>query len=383
MRAIDVVGGTGAGKSTIGNLVTENYPPPRGQGFKEGRSTTSETTEVATLQHDVRVGAMGVPNYTLHWTDTQGVSDTEGRTIDFLDHIVEHMRTNPPNGIVLTYNAEQKDTASVKLGYKAMGLCFNESLPDGRTLLVLNKMKPLDDLLRSFETDEEAQAEWHRDYEQHLDNIRASLGMENSLSNVVPIEWGALSRHRADPWVKAIQTRIGNFPATPMDCSRFKTFSEVLQHAHNLQNDAVDAVDAAEECIKDIESRIVNIKGDIEWHENCVTVSTAALGTAAAAGTGSMIALGAVSFGIGAAVAGVATATSCATLSATLANSKSKLPALQEQLQKNEDAIEIIKCDREGNLEREKTKYRKFLDEITEIEAVIGIRQVLPPSVAP
>jgi len=381
VRAVDVVGMTGAGKSTIGNLVTENNPPPRGQGFKEGRSAESETTQVATLQHDVRLDAPGVPKYTLHWSDTQGVSDTQGRTVDFLDHIVEHMRTNPPNGIVLMYNCGQKDTASVKLSYKAMRFCFNESLPDGRTLLVMNKVQPLDDLLRSFETDEAAEAEWNKVYEQHLDNIRTSLGI-NSLSNVVPIEMGALSRHRAAPWVKAIQTRIGAFPTTPMDCSRFKTFSEVMQLAISLQNDAVDAVKAAEECIKDIESRIVNITGDIAWHENCIKVSAGGLGTAAAAGGGAMIALGIATFGIGAAVAGAATAATCTALSASLANSRSKLPVLQEELQKNIDQIENIKGDVEGNLEREKAKYREFLAEITEIKDVMDIK-VLPPSVVP
>lgn len=146
MRVVDVVGGTGAGKSAIGNAVANHLPPPAGNGFKEGQTAESETTEVATLTTQVTLAQplpSGISGYTLSWSDTQGVSDTNGRTVDFLDHIVEHMRANPPNGIVLMYNAEQKDTASVRLGHKAMKLCFNESLPDGRTILVMNKMKSL------------------------------------------------------------------------------------------------------------------------------------------------------------------------------------------------------------------------------------------------
>lgn len=360
VRAVDVVGGTGAGKSTIGNCVLEQV---RGQGFTEGLSAESETTEVKTLEHNVSLE--GGQCYTLHWSDTQGINDTQGRTVDFLDHIVEHMRTNPPNGIVLTYNAEQKDTASVKLGYKAMRLCFNESLPDGRTILVMNKLKPLDDLSRNFPTDKEAEAEWNKIYEDHLENIRASLGMESGLSNVVPVEMGSL--RRAAPWIKAIRTRIFNFSETPMDCSRFKTFSEVLELAKNLDQNAVNAVSAADNCIKDIESRNANIKGDIQWHEDRVEHCTAGLKTAAA---GTTVALGIISFGIGAAVV----AGTVAALAAALADSNSKLPLLRDQVKMNDDYIETIKGDMEGNLERERAKYRAFLEEIKQIQNVMGIQ---------
>lgn len=373
MRVVDVVGGTGAGKSAIGNAVANHLPPPAGNGFKEGQTAESETTEVATLTTQVTLAQplpSGISGYTLSWSDTQGVSDTNGRTVDFLDHIVEHMRANPPNGIVLMYNAEQKDTASVRLGHKAMKLCFNESLPDGRTILVMNKMKSLRGLVRSH--GQGASDEYNRIYTENLANICSALDLDKSLSNVIPVEFGALDGSN-NAWIQAMHTRIGNLPSQPMDCSRFKTFTEIMKRAHQLRDNAVDAHTVAEDSIKDMESRNANIRGDIEWHNNCIKVTAASIAATATAGAVSSVALGVFSFGFGAAVAGGATAAAVASLTAALANSKAKLPALQADLKRNEAEIVSIRADKEGNLKREQVKYVAFLKEVEEVEHVMSL----------
>lgn len=372
LRVVDVVGGTGAGKSTVGNIVTNNRPPPAGAGFKEGTTAESETTEVQTLEATVKLPQTtlgGLSRYKLSWSDTQGICDTGGRTVAFLDHIVEHMKTNPPNGIVLVYNSAEKDTAEAKLGYKAMKLCFNESLPDGRTILVMNKMTPLALLRRSH--GEEAAEEYARIYADNLSRVCSALGMEEGgLSNVVPVEMHSLD----DPdghWVKAVHTRIANFPAKPLDCSRFKTFTEVLLTARRFKNDAMDAVTVAEETIADIQSRNANIENDIQWHEARITSMKAAIPLAATGGLTSSVVLGLLSFGIGAAVAGAGTAAAVAGLTAALVDSQHKAPALREKLRANELEIAGIHENKEENLEKEKAKYVAFLTEVEEVESVM------------
>jgi len=271
----------------------------------------------------------------------------------------------------LVYNSAEKETAETKLGYKALKLCFNESLPDGRTILVLNKMPPLAVLRRSH--GERALEEYEKICDDNRSRVCAALGMEEGgLSNVVSVGMNSLD-NPDDDWVKAIHTRIANFPRKPMDCSRFKTFTEVLRMARCFERDAFDAVTVANETIADIRSRNNNIKHDIEWHEARIVYLCAAIPVAAGGGVTSSVVLGLLSFGVGAAVAGAGTAAALAGLTAALVESQNKAPALREQHKKNEAEIVVIHEDKQRNLEKEKAKYVAFLREVEEVESVMSM----------
>merc|ERR1719220_57036 len=266
------------------------------------------------------------------------------------------------------YNASSKDNSASKLGYKAIKLCLNESLPDSRVLGVMNKMPTLSSLRRTEGANaEEKLWEVFRENRAAVSNY---LQMEHEVSNVVMI---SNEQHGEDFKAEEIHQRVAHFPETPMDCSRFKTFSEVLMQARALRDGTVDRVAFANGKIMDLESARNNLIEDIDWHENRATAMKASIAAAGVAGGVATLALGFFTFGIASFATGAATAAAIAGMTAALADSVAKIPLMREKVAQIDKDVQEIRENVEGKLEQEKQKYTAFLAEVEEAETVLAL----------
>merc|ERR550534_1017862 len=128
-------------------------------------------------------------------------------------------------------------------------------------------MRPQSAFNRSHGKGKGAMEECNRIYAETLSNVCNQLKLDSNLNNVVPVEIGAPDDDNND-WLHTIHAMIARFPMQPMDCSRFKTFTEVMEKARLVLDNAIDASTAADDSIADIESRNTNLRDDIEWHGN-------------------------------------------------------------------------------------------------------------------
>jgi predicted GTPase len=93
-KKVLLIGGTGAGKSYIGNIILGEIK------FKSSASGQSVTDNI-----EVNRKLITLPQHAgelvLHVIDTPGIGDTQGKSVQYLDSIIQYIRNNTINMIII------------------------------------------------------------------------------------------------------------------------------------------------------------------------------------------------------------------------------------------------------------------------------------------
>lgn len=338
-RRVFMLGESGAGKSFLGCKLLENS-----KAFKKAttHATESETKEISQSKSVVDGVELTV-------FDTPGMGDTQGRSIEFLDHIVDAIQKERPHGFVFVVNGSSG--AKLGPGLNAALACFAQclkpafdsasGLPLGRVLLVVNHLEADGD----WDEDEESLSaeEKRKNLATAVDEANKLLSAALGASLKLPVghTFGVQERDaNLKSTLTAIRSAISALPDEPLDSEQFRTYTAVMQQAIALKNNAVSAEEYAEK-------KIVQLNYDIGWHEKRYNDC--------------MIAMGSTCW-----IPFVGLATTAGFASAIL-DSENKIPILKGELaevERNKEKILAIAKDRAV----------KWLRKITTLKESMGIK---------
>jgi len=258
-RKVILLGQTGAGKSSIGNKLLDNKHAFKsaaiGSNESETEVVTSSQSHVTTSKGDLRMTVF----------DTPGLGDTKGRSIKFLDIMMDRIKQEKPHAIIFFMPSDMKFGPEINYALKCFAQCLKPSasstvgMPDGRVLLVVNKLPSDADFGGDF-------ASGTSDKDKILANcmdsanecLRKGLGLPSKIAEAHTF---GVQKYKIDQNViRAMSDAIRNIPDEPLDVGQFRTFAEVMFEATRLKNDAVSADEYAEITID-------RLNKDIKWHE--------------------------------------------------------------------------------------------------------------------
>jgi len=93
-KKVLLIGGTGVGKSFIGNIILNEM---KFEASASGQSATSVIQGHSRLMNS----SNSTDRIILHVIDTPGIGDTTGKTIQYLDSIIQYIRNNTINMIFI------------------------------------------------------------------------------------------------------------------------------------------------------------------------------------------------------------------------------------------------------------------------------------------
>jgi len=136
-RSVILIGPTGVGKSFIGNKLLK-----KPLVFKSESRPTSVTKEVGAGEFlvewvSIRDGEKKAMN--LRVIDTPGLGDTEGRSLEFLDTIMQKIKEEQPDVIVMVVPADVRLQITHTVSISAFQACFGKAMRQDRILLLANK----------------------------------------------------------------------------------------------------------------------------------------------------------------------------------------------------------------------------------------------------
>lgn len=272
-----LVGQTGIGKSFMGNALLGKRTFKVSAG--DGESVTSETAGGR-----ARVKVDGDTMDLTVW-DTPGLGDTKGRSLKFLDEIIERLQTVKPHALVLVVGGNQKNTLELHVALRSLGQCIGHALLPSRILLLVNKMvTPF-----QLENDDPPILGEPRQQE-HIRNLTDEKRREVSrfmglqevdyLTNVV-----ANSAESKDGVMNLLRI-IRGLPSRPWAVSDMKTFTQVYTNAKDALTDADSLRRQADEETSAMDRRIQETKTDLDYFDRSgagkIAAVAAVIGTAIA-----------------------------------------------------------------------------------------------------
>jgi septin family protein len=99
-KTILEIGPTGVGKSLIGNALLDLMSSH--DRFISSAGVESVTTKIRSIQKNVSL-AGEANQFQLTVVDTPGIMDTKGKSIEYLDNIIEYIRSHTINMIVIVH----------------------------------------------------------------------------------------------------------------------------------------------------------------------------------------------------------------------------------------------------------------------------------------
>jgi len=331
-RKIVLLGQTGAGKSSIGNKLLQNdnafKPAPIG-------SPDSLTTEVQQSQSTIG-------DLRLVTLDTPGLGDTKGRSIEFLNVMMEKIKAEKPHGLIFVINGGAKHDSGVKYALKCFAQCLKPShqsdlgVPAGRILLVVNHLPADSDFGGSF-APPVSQASKDTTLAQIVDQSNELVCRELGAHPKFPVShtFGIQKNDvNLDRVMGNIRSAIACLPEEVMDVGQFRPFHAVMREAQMLESNAISAEDYARQ-------RIETIKYDIGWHKNRIRDCTIA----------------------NAATCWIPFVNIATTIGfvAAIEDSRRKIPDLEKELKRVEE-------DKVGNLEKAKARAVSWMREMRSME---------------
>lgn len=332
-----MLGQSGAGKSSIGNQILKNE-----NAFKPAPLGSPESMTDRIDQSQSCFGDLALIMF-----DTQGMGDTKGRSIKFLDDIVTAIKKEKPHGLMFVINGGtgSKFGPDVKNALRCFAQCLKPSgdsdlgLPDGRVLLIVNHLASDDEFGGPFSQGGANKAQVLADAANSANaNLAAFLE-----SSQLPFEhvFGVQKNDRnLDQKVQDIHAAIRSLPDEPLDVGQFRTFASVMKEATDLRNNAVNASDYAAR-------KIDQVKYDIAWHQR--RIRDCKIANAATCW---------IPFANVATTIGFVSA---------IADSESKIPGLQSNLAE-------IEKNKEQVLDRAKRKAEAWLTEMADLKKAMDTK---------
>ena len=340
-RKVILLGSTGAGKSQIGNELLQNL-----HAFKPAPLTSnhSQTTQVAKRQSNV--GGMKLIVY-----DTPGMGDTQGRSIHFLDDIMNCIKNEAPHAILFFMNGDAKFTPDVQNALRCFAQCLKPSttdtlgLPHGRVFLIVNHLKSIASQVGNRyhpTTEEQAQLNWANAVDDNNNTLTKNMEMTTKL----PFEhtFGIDSDPAGDSLQlyeqrTKIYAALLALPDEPLDVGQFRTFTNVMTEAVELSKDAISADDWAGQ-------RIGVLQYFISWHQRRISDCKIAIAATWIFVLGVPILL------------------------AVIAESEAAIPVLREELRN-------VSKNKKENLEKAKIKAVNWLEEVENLKKAMATKQPL------
>lgn len=93
-KRVLLIGATGAGKSYIGNILLGE------ERFVSSASDRSVTSTIQCYNTTINL-SKDVGYLILDVVDTPGIGDTEGKSVEYLDGIIDYIRTHTTNMIII------------------------------------------------------------------------------------------------------------------------------------------------------------------------------------------------------------------------------------------------------------------------------------------
>jgi hypothetical protein len=263
--------------------------------------------------------------------DTPGLNDTYGRSIEFIDAIVAHMKQSLKDGykISILLVVSQRNTPSV----------------NGAALVLVHCLKNIPSfcfsLVRNMASDELTENDKRKCYD-----LDRNLFLPLQVSNYNMLEMGADDDQRREFYEQI----MGGLNFYSEDEKTLSTWTDILKFHKNAADHAVDEKKVQTELVEEAKRNIDQYEKDMVWHSNRIkdlTIATAS----------TSILLAWIPFAYLGASTGMIVA---------IEDSKQKLETLAKLKKQREQDLELFK-NLEKNLEKvmqEKVEYFKKIDDI-------------------
>jgi GTP-binding protein EngB required for normal cell division len=249
-KTILIIGETGVGKSYIGNKLLETT------AFHTSANINSTTkkiqSHIKTISLPQEHGLMD-----LEVVDTPGIGDTDGESIEFLDKIVEYIRTHTINIIAIVVKHD-KITDTFRNYLIAMKECLAR-FNDATTILIVNKATP------------EEQLRENTGGPQSIEALTAQMKSEvfkalncSHLANVVAIPFLA----NTDTWKLAVE-RIWNMIRVSGEVNKkdLKTWTETLAFYKGIVDGKISVDEHLKWRISQLNTQKEGLESDIQYNQ--------------------------------------------------------------------------------------------------------------------
>jgi len=274
-RSVFLMGPTGVGKSALGNELTGSEE--NGDGFKVGSGLHSTTehiswrTQIYQYFHEEVI---------LSVSDSPGLSDTKGRTFQFLDDMVEAIRKSKPHGFVIVVSSG-KDSSELHLTMRALSECLGVLFEDHRRVALFVNMLPSDFQFRSERpsiqgVEKQAvqrlmMAREEGNHISHLLRLKQVFALKTVIGNT----------HGSWDGVDVLRNFISEMPETSMDLSRIRNWTEVKTEAKQALSETQKQREVVMRSEAELRKRIRTLEDNIAYYENRLKVGGAFVGLGA------------------------------------------------------------------------------------------------------
>lgn len=166
----------------------------------------------------------------LRVSDTPGIPDTKGRGVSFLDAVMEQIKQNSLNGVVLVLDASSRPTQDLQYALLALRECFNGMLSETRLIVYCNKLPNKFSLKQEGIVGKKEQAEEQEKKAKEVAHFVANILLENPRDFQNYVKNPQDSADGAEP----LKYLISQLPAAPMNPSHLSTWTEKKKYYQNL-----------------------------------------------------------------------------------------------------------------------------------------------------
>uniref|UniRef100_A0A7S1LBE9 AIG1-type G domain-containing protein n=1 Tax=Alexandrium catenella TaxID=2925 RepID=A0A7S1LBE9_ALECA len=223
--------------------------------------------------------------------DTPGLGDTKGRSLDYLDQIMDALKQEMPDAIVLVTD-ERKFGIEVNVGLLALRQCLYLAFSPGRIILLTNKfpthfqLKNSDPFIEEFGEAEEHLKTLAQEKLHEVSEIMTHSDGTESLTSVV-----RNSNEQFDG-IPLLRQMLCSLPPNAWPgLQKAKTFTKARADAYQAVHNNSDYEQAQQEA-EDLKELVAELKLEVESYKGKRTAGWAV--AAAGAGVGVLLAAGAM-----------------------------------------------------------------------------------------
>lgn len=306
-KKVVLIGPTGVGKSFVGNKLLGKMSG--GNAFTSKASPWSVTNVSKSASNEVKFGEdcrdlICSNGSTMHLTviDTPGLGDTGGRSLAFIDDIMDLIKGERPDAIVLVVHGAERMMITQQLALTAFAACFGETLQQNRVFLLANKASGVASLAGDggFDVDDEAKAarlltEITNEWRVVVNEAMMTRGTNQEILTIFPNSIDKNGEAGLPPLINA----IGKLPPSKWNLEHAMKFTDRLEETVKLLSDKNLLLKDVAKNKQILEEKLASTESDRDWYKQematyRIATDHAGVGVGVSAGMVSVALTGAV-----------------------------------------------------------------------------------------
>ncbi|CAE7397121.1 unnamed protein product [Symbiodinium sp. CCMP2592] len=257
-RKVMICGPSGSGKSFVSNKLTLLPVPKTSQQEEDpnygvissstfGPCSTRVLTKRSRNPVKYYLNSRGDEGQmTLYVTDTPGVPDTKGRSVNFLNEVMSFARESRPHGIVWVVDAVGRFGNDMELALQAAKECWNGQLTESKLHVFVNRVPSAFSLANDGEEEENIEQVQAEKVDAAVRYVVKCLLGEDKVEGFRNYSWNLAGSHEG---IKTLKLAIAKFdtPLTDQQAGSIRTWDELNTYYEDLETGAISAKEFQEQ----------------------------------------------------------------------------------------------------------------------------------------